>query len=327
MRSPSRSEGQERVIEGRAAQLEVGELDARRIARPHRLGEGCRAAGCRHGRGARVGIHRHLGAEGVAERPRDLVDQSGVRGRRDHPVAADRALQLGRRPFGDDASGIHHRDAAASWSASSRYCVVSSTVVPAADLAHRPPHLATAAGIETGRRLVEEQHGRVTQGERRCRVAAASRPSTARDLASPRPRGRSARAARRRGLGHRPRRGRTGARTSPGSAARRAARRRRSPVRRDRWRSAPTPRPSGRRDPRPSAWPSSPRVSVVNVCTTVLLPAPLAPSRPWSPADLQIEAVESVRGAVSLSQLTRLENGNRIHLAPLPYAVRGSVRD
>ena len=46
----------------------------------------------------------------------------------------------------------------ASWSASSRYCVVSSTSVPAATSdADRVPQLDAAARVEAGRRLVEQQ--------------------------------------------------------------------------------------------------------------------------------------------------------------------------
>ena len=45
----------------------------------------------------------------------------------------------------------------ASWSASSRYCVVSRTVLPCShELADRGPHLAAGPRVEAGGRLVEE---------------------------------------------------------------------------------------------------------------------------------------------------------------------------
>ena len=50
----------------------------------------------------------------------------------------------------------------ASVSASSRYCVVSSTVVPSATSVRMTSHMRSAAGgVEAGGRLVEEQHRRV----------------------------------------------------------------------------------------------------------------------------------------------------------------------
>ena len=50
----------------------------------------------------------------------------------------------------------------ASCSASSRYCVVSSTVVPLlGELLHGLPHLDARLRVEAGRRLVEEDDRRV----------------------------------------------------------------------------------------------------------------------------------------------------------------------
>ena len=49
----------------------------------------------------------------------------------------------------------------ASSSASSRYCVVSSSVAPSPTSSRIiAPHAHPAGGVETGRRLVEEEHGR-----------------------------------------------------------------------------------------------------------------------------------------------------------------------
>ena len=49
----------------------------------------------------------------------------------------------------------------ASWSASSRYCVVSSSVVPPrTSVVDHVPHVQPAARVEPGGRLVEEQHRR-----------------------------------------------------------------------------------------------------------------------------------------------------------------------
>ena len=56
----------------------------------------------------------------------------------------------------------------ASWSASSRYCVVSRTVQPSATrLADRVPHLAAGARVQAGGRLVEEDQRRPRDQARR----------------------------------------------------------------------------------------------------------------------------------------------------------------
>ena len=64
-------------------------------------------------------------------------------------------------------------------SASSRYWVVRSTVVPRHELLDDLPQVVAALGVETGRRLVEEQDGRVgPPGRRPGRAAGACRPRT-----------------------------------------------------------------------------------------------------------------------------------------------------
>ena len=74
----------------------------------------------------------------------------------------------------------------ASWSASSRYCVVSSTVVPGRHhVADHLPHLVAAARVQAGGRLVEEEQAAAgSPGRPRCRDGGASRPSTSTTLRS-----------------------------------------------------------------------------------------------------------------------------------------------
>ena len=72
--------------------------------------------------------------------------------------AADLSLELVGRAAGDDLAVVDDRDESASSSASSRYCVVSRSVVPSrTSAADDVPHAQPAARVETGRRLVEEQ--------------------------------------------------------------------------------------------------------------------------------------------------------------------------
>jgi len=91
-----------------------------------------------------------------------IVASSAVR-----PVRARKDLVEGRGPTRDFSSpGVPSAmtfprsmmaSRSASWSASSRCWVVSSTVVPAATRTARFPYLVAAAGIQAGSRLVEEQ--------------------------------------------------------------------------------------------------------------------------------------------------------------------------
>ena len=125
----------------------------------------------------------------------------------------------------------------ASWSASSRYCVVSSTVVPSATTcADRRPHLAAAPRVEAGGRLVEEEHARPADQAGRDVEPAAHAAGVRRDLAAAGVREPvRRRAARRPGRGPRRSRGRAGGRAAPGSPGRAAPRRGRGTARPGRW--------------------------------------------------------------------------------------------
>ena len=88
----------------------------------------------------------------------------------------------------------------ASWSASSRYCVHSSTVVPSADeRADDVPDLVARARVQAGRRLVEEhQLGRDDDARGDVEPAPHAARVVLDEPARPPPRGRRPRAARRR---------------------------------------------------------------------------------------------------------------------------------
>ena len=115
-------------------------------------------------------------------------------------LGADARLQLGRRAVRDGAPVVEHDD------------VVGELVglfevlrgeddrgALAHEVAQHLPELGAAARVETGRRLVEEQHARDRRpGSRRGRAGGACRRRTSSPAASRRRRGRAARAARRR---------------------------------------------------------------------------------------------------------------------------------
>ena len=199
---PVAGQAQEHVVQGRPAQADV--LDRARRSAWSRLATVVSAAtrsatGAVH---ACAALDEHLGLAGGHAGERLSDQRPGRRRSRPRPRSGRRrpALQLGR--------GAGRRSArpwsmtvirSASWSASSRYCVVSSTVVPPRDqAADRVPDLVPAARVEAGGRLVEEQHLRRQDHARRpgraggaCRRCSSSRPCRRR-----RP-GRTAPAARR----------------------------------------------------------------------------------------------------------------------------------
>ena len=170
----------------------------------------------------------------------------------------------------------------ASRSASSRYCVVSSTVVPWRHAAlDRLPQREPAARVEARGRLVEEQHRRAVH-ERGGEVEPAAHAAGV-GLDGPLGglrRARSARAGRRRARAPPCAAcGRAG-RPSRGSRSRSGSRRRPRTGRRARsWRAA-RPRRARRRAPRRARCPRRASSSVARIRTAVVLPAPFGPSRP-----------------------------------------------
>ena len=86
---------------------------------------------------------------------REVLDPAGVDL---DDVAAAQGLQLVGRAVGDDPAVVDDHDLWASWSASSRYWVVSSTSVPWATRLRIASHSsAQAAGVEARGGLVEQQ--------------------------------------------------------------------------------------------------------------------------------------------------------------------------
>ena len=146
----------------------------------------------------------------TTSRPASAFSSSGV------PVAID-------RPWSTMTTW------SASWSASSRYCVVSSTSVPSRTSARMASHSSIRLrGSRPGGRLVEEQQPRrADEAGARGRGAGACRPSSGARGGRRRRSGRAGRARRRRRAGRPPAGGRTGGRPSPGSPARSAPARRR----------------------------------------------------------------------------------------------------
>ena len=186
-------------------------------------------------------------------------------------------------PSAIDPPGLHDVMRSASWSASSRYCVVSRTVVPSADdLTHGAPDLVPAARVEPGGRFVEEQDGRA-QDEARRDVEPS--PHAARVPATrPCCRRRSSRTGR--GVLHRgsaPRRAQSEQATEQhaGSGVPPRISSTAGSGRRARCAREPAPGSARRRCRRSRPRPRPRRVSVVRMRTAVVLPAPFGPSNPW----------------------------------------------
>ena len=110
----------------------------------------------------------------------------------------------------------------ASWSASSRYCVQSRIVVPAAgQRAHDVPHLVARARVQAGRRLVEEhQLRRHDEAGRDVEPAPHAARVVLDEPAGRLGRGRTPRAARRRASWRRRAAGPAGGRAGSGSRGR-----------------------------------------------------------------------------------------------------------
>ena len=153
-------EGEEDVVERRAVDLEVVDLDAGLVERADERG---REPGPRCDR-----RREHSTVVGDLDRTGDERSE----GTRRRPGARRRARTSSRSPptFALSSSEVPSAITvpwsmtemrSASASASSRYCVVSSTVVPSATRVRMTSHMRLPARrVEAGGRLVEEQHRR-----------------------------------------------------------------------------------------------------------------------------------------------------------------------
>ena len=170
----------------------------------------------------------------------------------------------------------------ASWSASSRYWVVSSSVVPSRTSSRTIVQIWLR--LRGSSPVVGSSRNRIRglRQQARGEVEPASHP--ARSRCAPggrrRRRDRSARAARRRAGAPPPGRGRTGGRTSRGSRARSASRRPQRTGRSARSARGRRPARCATSWPRTSARPASGGTSVERIRTRVVLPAPFGPSSP-----------------------------------------------
>ena len=209
-------QGQEDVVE-------VGRVHGQ-LARPRSTrdptGRAARAAR-RHCRPRGAGASAPRRRARRAEAPRGRLEPApGPRTRSRMWPPRDEPLELLAVPSATIAPWSSSAIRSASWSASSRYCVVrkighAAGDEPADDL----PHRAAAARIQAGGRLVEEDDPRVADERHREVEPAAHAAGVGRGrLVGRVDAGRSARAARRRGGG--PRRGRAGAGRPSGSGSR-----------------------------------------------------------------------------------------------------------
>ena len=132
-------QGEEHLVEARLAIGELADLDAG-------VGERGDAPGWRRRcppsrtRPARIGLEAHCRVERAGEDRLGVGPAPGVAQAHPQAPGADRRLQLAARALGDHLPVVDDRDPSASWSASSRYWVVSSTVVPALTSARTMSH-------------------------------------------------------------------------------------------------------------------------------------------------------------------------------------------
>ena len=152
-------EGEEDLVERRPPQGDVVDLDAGQVEGASGVEQSRR---CRRRRAwPRCGSRGRARTTSTPNGARTVGDRGEVVGPPgvdlDH-VATGLGLELARRAVGDDSALVDDHDPSASWSASSRYWVVSSTSVPCRDEgADGVPQLDAAAGVEAGGGLVEQQ--------------------------------------------------------------------------------------------------------------------------------------------------------------------------
>ena len=312
MRPPPRSraarggEGEEDVVERGLAAVDVARVDAGGVERADDLDSRVPGRARDRDDGA-SGVGRGGPSANGAQRGGGRVERRPAPATRDHdPLAADRALSSAGEPGATTRPWSSTTMSSASRSASSRYCVVSSSVVPSRDeLAQQLPELVAALRVEAGGRLVEEQDRRGGDEARREiepaphaagvrldePVGGVGEPEALEQLVGARratARGQVVEAA-----DHLEVR----ARASAGRRPSRPGRRRRC---------GRAPRRLGDHvvagDAR--ACPSVGRASVVRMRIAVVLPAPLWPSRPSTVpgGDVEVDVAERPEVAVALAE-------------------------
>ena len=160
-------EREEHLVEAGLAECELGDLDAG----PRQLGQrGCDAVGVVDPRGQRrrVGGEVHVDVEGDRERPFGFRTVRRIAKAHLERTGADLRFQLTRGALRDEPAVIDHADAVGELV---RLVEVLGRQQHRRAGAHqRPddlPHLVTAAGIQPGRRLIEEDQRRGDHEARR----------------------------------------------------------------------------------------------------------------------------------------------------------------
>ena len=302
---------QERLVEGRSADADVLGLDPGGVELAEQRRQGRHPVADRRARpGARRDRRRARCAGDPGERSAaasaSVVASRTTHSRRSPPT---RALSSSGVPSAMTRPRSTTLIRSASWSASSRYCVVSSTVVPSRTSARmadqtsfRPRGSSPVVGSSRNR----------TAGARIRLAARSSRRRippeyrlTGRSAASSRPNRASSSSARRRAAG-RPEVEQPPEHDQVLAAAQRLVER---GVLARPARSAAAPRrpPGATSWPATSAMPPSGRTSVARIRTAVVLPAPFGPSRPQTvPAATSRSKPSSAgRRSVALHQADR----------------------
>ena len=157
-------EGEEHVVEGRAPQRDVEDATSAASRRRSASIEHAGAALDRRGEPAGCGSSTLTAPFGSSVEDRRAPSASSserptITSTRSPPTCAFSSSAV---PCAIAWPWSITTISSASRSASSRYCVVSSSVVPAADQFDDDlPHVGPAARVQAGRRLVQEQHRRL----------------------------------------------------------------------------------------------------------------------------------------------------------------------
>lgn len=170
-------EREEHVVEGRAAQADVVDLDASGVEVPDDLGEQFGAAGDRDGQFAGVLGEGYLALAQVGENGPGRVDLVGLMDDDLDALAAGLGLELVGGAAGDDEAVVDDADVVRQAVGLLQVLGGQQERRAACDeFLDDLPQLLPVARVEAGRRLVHEHHRR-GDDERRRQVEAAAHPS------------------------------------------------------------------------------------------------------------------------------------------------------
>ena len=153
------SQRQEHVVERRAPEHQIAHRDSRVVEAPHCFDEARRAAGDRERDAACARLDLRRSVADAGEERQCAVERVLVGERDVEHVTAEPILELHGRPLGDDRAVVDHDHSVRELVRLLQVLRGQQHARPLADeLAEERPQLDPVGGVETGGRLVEQEH-------------------------------------------------------------------------------------------------------------------------------------------------------------------------